>query len=284
MSTKLTLGFSSCPNDTFIFDALIHQLIDTEGLQFEPVIEDVETLNAMAEKGELDISKMSYRALLDELDKYKILCSGGALGQGCGPLLISRKGTIPEGWDMAGLNQNIGSYKIAIPGRRTTANMLLHFALPDVKDATPLLFSEIEDAVLDGKYDLGLIIHESRFTYESRGLHKVADMGAYWEEQTGCPIPLGGIAIKKEFSLALQKKVDRLIKKSVTYSFKRYPELSPFIQQHAKEMNPQVMRQHIELYVNDYSIDLGEKGQQAIFKMMEVVSGKATTPSPAWFV
>ena len=284
MQTKLTLGFSSCPNDTFIFDALVNRDIDTEGLLFEPVIEDVETLNAMAEKGKLDISKLSFRALLDQLDTYKILDSGGALGQGCGPLLIARPGTVPENWDMAQLDAHIADYRVAIPGVRTTANMLLHYALPHVQQATPMLFSDIEEAVLRGDYDLGLIIHESRFTYQQRGLHKVADMGAYWETQTGCPIPLGGIAIKRNCDETLQQKVDRLIRRSLAHSFSTYPELSGFVRQHAKAMDPAVMRQHIDLYVNDYSFHLGEKGREAVAQMMAIKGDPPTLPSTAWFV
>lgn len=272
MQKRITLGFSPCPNDTFIFDALVNGLIDTGDFRFEPVLEDVETLNQWAFKGKLDVTKLSFRALLDVLDRYRILHAGSALGKGCGPLLVARR-DIPR--------DQIAASRIAIPGTHTTANMLLSFAFPDAQKREPVLFSEIEDAVLDGTFDLGLIIHESRFTYEEKGLKKVMDLGAYWEEQTGHPIPLGGIAIRRDIPLPEQKEVDRLIRQSLDYSFKRYPELSPYITSHAQEMEPMVMRHHIELYVNDFSRDLGEAGMDAIERMRQVVTQEAT-PDREW--
>jgi 1,4-dihydroxy-6-naphthoate synthase len=272
MQKRITLGFSPCPNDTFIFDALVNGLIDTGDFHFEPVLEDVETLNQWAFEGKLDVTKLSFRALLDVLDRYRILHAGSALGKGCGPLLVARR-DIPR--------DQIAASRIAIPGTHTTANMLLSFAFPDAQKREAVLFSKIEDAVLDGTFDLGLIIHESRFTYEEKGLKKVMDLGAYWEEQTGHPIPLGGIAIRRDIPLSEQKEIDRLIRRSLDYAFKRYPELSPYITSHAQEMEPAVMRHHIELYVNDFSRDLGEAGMDAIERMRQVVNQEAT-PDREW--
>ena len=262
MTRTLTLGFSPCPNDTFIFDALVNGGIDTGGLRFSPVLEDVETLNEWAFQGKLDVTKLSFRALLDVLDTYSILQSGSALGQGCGPLLISREEISPE---------QVPSRRIAIPGEHTTANMLLSFAFPGAQRREAMLFSDIEDAVLDGRFDLGLIIHENRFTYAARGLKKVMDLGEYWEKQTGCPIPLGGIAIKKDIPKDIREKTEALIRESLAASEARYPELSPFVTSHAQAMEESVMRSHISLYVNDFTRDLGARGKKAILKMGSLV-------------
>lgn len=272
MRKPITLGFSPCPNDTFIFDALVNGRIDTGELRFEAVLEDVETLNQWAFQGKLDVTKLSFRALLDTLDRYRILHAGSALGKGCGPLLIARQ-EIPL--------EQVGESTIAIPGTHTTANMLLSFAFPDARKREPVLFSEIEDAVLDGTFDLGLIIHESRFTYQAKGLKKVMDLGTYWEAHTGHPIPLGGIAVRREIPRPQQRQIDRLILESLDYSMKHYPELSPYITSHAQEMEPAVMRNHIELYVNDFSRDLGESGMQAIETMRQVVTN-APMPDRQW--
>lgn len=258
MPRSLTIGFSPCPNDTFIFDALVNGKIDTGALRFEPVLEDVETLNEWAFQGRLDITKLSFRALLDVLDTYSVLQSGSALGQGCGPLLISREEITPE---------EVAGKSIAIPGVHTTANMLLGFAFPDAVRREAILFSEIEDAVLDGRFDMGLIIHENRFTYAARGLKKVMDLGAYWETKTGCPIPLGGIAIKNEIPREIRTQTDALIRESLAYSHAHYPELSSFVTDHAQAMEESVMRSHISLYVNDFTRELGDRGKKAILKM-----------------
>lgn len=258
---KLTLGFSPCPNDTFIFDALVNGKIDTEGLTFEPVLEDVETLNQWALEGKLDITKLSFPALFRSAAQYAILSSGSALGNGVGPLLISKTPVVPEA---------VQQQSIAIPGRNTTANFLLSFAFPQATNREPVLFSEIENKVLNGQKDLGLIIHENRFTYAQRGLHKVRDLGEYWEQQTGLPIPLGCIAIKRNNDTSLQQKVDRLIRQSLEYAFAHLPQLPPYVEAHAQEMDKAVMRQHIDLYVNQYSLDLGSAGRAAIEKLHAV--------------
>lgn len=257
---KLTLGFSPCPNDTFIFDALVNKKIDTEGLEFDAVLEDVQTLNNWAAEGKLDVTKLSFPALFAQTKQYAILNSGAALGKGVGPLLIAKKMVnVP---DMA-------HCKIAIPGENTTASFLLHYAFPQIKHAVPMLFSSIENAVLNGDVDLGVIIHENRFTYQQKGLHKICDLGEIWEQREGLPIPLGCIAIKKNLPLEIQSRVDKLIKKSVQYAFENYPSLSSYVIENAQALEEEVMRKHIELYVNNFSIDLGEEGKKAIEKLFE---------------
>lgn len=258
---KLTLGFSPCPNDTFIFDALVNKKIDTEGLDVEALLEDVETLNQWAIEGKLDITKLSFPAFFQSKDKYILLNSGSAMGKGVGPLLVKA----PE------LQvSNIEAHSILIPGINTTANLLLSFAYPDAKNKRPMLFSEIEDLVLSGLADLGVIIHENRFTYEQKGLQKVIDLGEVWEERTKIPIPLGGIAIKRSINREISFKVDTLIRKSLEYAFANYPKVPDYVKQHSQTMSEEVMRQHIELYVNNYSLNLGEDGEMAIEKLREV--------------
>lgn len=252
---KLTLGFSPCPNDTFIFDALVNGKIDTGGIKFDYVMEDVETLNQWATEGRLDITKLSYNTFLHTATSYALLHSGSALGEGVGPLLVA-----PKPLDL----NHIADYSIAIPGLKTTANLLLTLAYPQAKNKTEIVFSNIEEAVLSGAFDAGLIIHESRFTYQARGLHKLADMGDWWEQTTGAAIPLGGIVIKRTIDKEICRQIDSLIKSSLAYSWKHYPELSSFVTYNAQEMEEDVMRRHIQLYVNQYSADLGEKGRNAI--------------------
>jgi len=254
---KFSLGFSPCPNDTFIFDALINHKIDTGGIEFDVVLEDVETLNQWALLGKLDITKLSYPAFFQSLDKYVLLNSGSALGKGVGPLLVSKS-------NIQYTTADIQHSSIAIPGINTTANMLLGFAFPDAVNKIPMLFSEIEDAVLNSKTDLGVIIHENRFTYQQKGLYKVVDLGEYWEEKMKAPIPLGGIAAKKSIDKSVCLQVEELIKKSIEYSFTKYPAISDYIKRHSQTMSEDVMRQHIELYVNNYSISLANEGKKAI--------------------
>ncbi len=252
---KLTLGFSPCPNDCFIFDAMVHGKIDTEGLEFEVVMEDVEALNQRAFKSELDITKLSFHAFLYVQENYILLKSGSALGFNCGPLLIQ---------DSKFKIESIEEARIAIPGKNTTANFLLSLAYPNAKNKTEVLFSEIEQGVLDGKYDAGLIIHESRFTYEQKGLKKIIDLGEFWESLIHAPIPLGGIVARRNFDNELLQKINRIIKKSVEYAYANTPDVMPYIKQHAQEMSEEVMKKHIGLYVNEFSIDLGVKGKEAV--------------------
>lgn len=252
---KLTLGFSPCPNDTFIFDAMIHGKIDTKGLSFDVILEDVETLNRWTAEEKLDITKLSYNSFLHNVHNYALLHSGSALGMGVGPLLVAR-----QPLDLA----SMADYRIAIPGIQTTANLLLSLAFPQAQQKTEVLFSDIEQAVLDGEYDAGLIIHESRFTYAQKGLHRLMDLGDWWEHEMKAAIPLGGIVIKREYDRDLCTLVDMLIRESVAYAWQRYPELSPFVTMHAQEMEEAVMRQHIQLYVNEYTTDLGETGRRSV--------------------
>lgn len=260
---ELKLGFSPCPNDTFIFDALVNGKIDTEGIRFKPVLEDVQTLNQWALQGKLDISKLSYGVLPGVLDTYILLNSGSALGKGVGPLLITNGLTGKTDW-VTGL--------VAIPGKDTTAHMLFSLAYPEVKNKVFLRYDEIEDFVLQQK-GMGVIIHENRFTYHQKGLVLISDLGDYWEQQTGLPIPLGGIVIKRSLECKLQQKVDKLIRKSLEYAFLHYPQLNDYIRAHAQEMSEDVMRKHIELYVNNYSLHLGEAGKKAVEKVIEVYNG-----------
>lgn len=252
---KLTLGFSPCPNDTFIFDALVNGLVDTEGLSFDYVMEDVATLNKWAEEGKLDATKISYNTLLHTARNYFLLNSGSALGRGVGPLLIAKK-------DIS-LAQ-IAPLKIAIPGFNTTANLLLSLAFPEAKEKTALVFNEIEQAVIEEQFDAGLIIHENRFTYMQKGLVKLIDLGEWWEQTTGAAIPLGGIVSQRKHGAEIAAKLDRVLKKSIAYSWQHYPALSEFVTDNAQEMEEAVMRQHINLYVNEYTTDLGAEGKKAV--------------------
>lgn len=260
--TTFTLGFSPCPNDTFIFDALVNNKINTEGLKFEVVLEDVQTLNNWAIQGKLDITKLSYGVLPLVLNNYIVLNSGSALGQGVGPLLISNS-------KFQITNSNVEEQLIAIPGENTTAHMLFSLAYPKAKNKIFLRYDEIENFVLENK-GLGVIIHENRFTYEQKGLKKIIDLGDYWEKETKNPIPLGGIVIKRTYPEPLQKKIDSLIKKSIEFAYSNYPELTDYIRMHSQEMSEDVMRKHIDLYVNNYSIDLGNDGKSAVKKLIEV--------------
>lgn len=256
---KFTLAFSPCPNDTFIFDALVNQKIDTEGITFEVFLEDVQTLNEWAIAGKMDFSKISYGVWSKVKDQYHLLNSGGALGKGVGPLLITRPASLLDYSPEA-----INEMTIAIPGENTTAHLLFSLAYPRAKKKVFKVFHEIENAVLNREVDAGVIIHENRFTYEAKGLRKIIDLGNYWEQTKRLPIPLGGIIAKKTLDSVLVKKVDSLIKKSIEYAFSNYPAVSDYVVAHAQEMSEDVMRQHIDLYVNDYSLDLGEDGLAAV--------------------
>lgn len=252
---QYTIGFSPCPNDTFIFDALINKRIDTGSIQFNPVIEDVEQLNLKAFAGSLDITKLSFGAFARASEFYQILHAGAALGKNCGPLLVEKK---DFKWS------DLADMKVAIPGYNTTANLLLSIFAPEIVSKTEVLFSEIEDAVLSGDFDAGLIIHESRFTYEAKGLRKLADMGELWEQYTGSPIPLGCIAVKRSLPEEVKSAIGNLVRSSVEYAYAHPGEAKPFIQQYASEMSNDVQQRHIDLYVNEFSIDLGLQGIHAI--------------------
>lgn len=252
-----TLGFSPCPNDCFIFDALLHEKIDTEGLRFKPVIEDVEALNKKAFKNQLDITKLSFFTYAQVRKNYALLDSGAAMGFGAGPLVVSG-----SEFQISNLKNN--KLRIAVPGKNTTANFLFSIAFPHLQNKKEVIFSEIEEAVLKGKFDLGVIIHESRFTYEQKGLKKVIDLGEWWKKKINCPLPLGGIAMKSSFPAAIRWKVERVIRRSVEYAFKNPDSSKEFVKQNSKEMDDKVIRQHIRLYVNRFSVSLGKNGRKAV--------------------
>jgi 1,4-dihydroxy-6-naphthoate synthase len=253
----LTLGFSPCPNDCFIFDAIVHKRIDLEGLDFAAHLADVEALNRSAFDGRADITKLSFHAYAYCADTYVLLDAGSALGRNCGPLLISKRLISQD--DVAG-----GRLRVAIPGRYTTANFLMGLAFPAATDKSEVLFSEIEQAVLEGRFDAGLIIHENRFTYEAKGLRKIVDLGEYWEGETGAPIPLGGIVIRRDIPDDVKHRVNRVLRRSVEYAFANPKASLPYVRAHAQEMSEEVMYKHIDLYVNDFSVDLGGEGRDAV--------------------
>jgi len=259
---KLTLGFSPCPNDTFIFDALVNNKIDTGVFEFEVIMEDVQTLNQWGIEGKLDVTKISYGVLPLVLNNYRVLNSGSALGRGVGPLLISTNRVSAD---------KIDDKIIAIPGENTTAHLLFSLAYPQAKNKIFMRYDAIENFVLEGR-GAGVIIHENRFTYLDKGLIKIADLGDYWETLTGNPIPLGGIVIRKKLETSVQRQVDALIKKSIEYAFSKYPKLNDYITTNSQEMSEAVMRKHIDLYVNNYSIELGKKGKAAILTLMKAHS------------
>jgi len=294
---KLSLGFSPCPNDTFIFDAMIHQKIDTEGLSFDVVFDDVETLNQKAFRAELDITKLSYHAYAYLTEQYVLLHAGSALGFGVGPLLICNNedyisadlladlqpptshlqlptsDLIPRSSDLRPLTSFLGpptsDPRIGIPGKYTTANFLLSLALPEAKNKIEMKFFEIESALLNHQIDLGVIIHENRFTYQEKGLKKIIDLGEFWENLTQGPIPLGGIMVKRELPENVKQKINRIIKRSVQYAFDHPESGMDFICSLSQEMSKEVINKHIELYVNKFSIDLGEVGRKAVQTFFE---------------
>jgi len=272
---KLTLGFSPCPNDTFIFDALIHHKIDTEGLEFEVFYDDVETLNHKALHGQLDVTKLSYHAFAYVANQYVLLDAGSALGFGVGPLLICKGDEQKAYEDLQSENRTV---RIGIPGKYTTANFLLSLAFPNAIDKQEIVFSDIEQALLDDRIEVGLIIHENRFTYQDKGLKKILDLGDYWEKETGCAIPLGGIVANRKLPLEVQHKVNRVLRRSVEFAFANPKSGLEFIKQHAQEMSEEVMYKHIELYVNKYSLDLGVEGKKAINILFDKAKEKEIIP------
>jgi 1,4-dihydroxy-6-naphthoate synthase len=260
---KLTLGFSPCPNDTFIFDALVNKKIDTGDLEFDAVLADVETLNQWALEGKLDITKLSFPAFFRSLQHYTLLTAGSALGKGVGPLLIT---DAPH----PVTDEEVNQATVALPGLHTTANLLFSYAYPDASEKRYMIFSAIENALLNKETDLGVIIHENRFTYQQRGLYMVKDLGAYWKEQMQLPVPLGGIAINQGIKRPVAVQVNKLIQNSLEYAFNNYPAIPEYVKEHSQEMSEEVMRQHIKLYVNKYSLELGSEGKSAIESLYAV--------------
>jgi len=254
---NLSLGFSPCPNDCFVFDAIVNRRIDLEGLTFNARIADVEALNKAAFARAIDVTKLSYHAYAYCAGRYVLLDAGGALGRNCGPLLISRR-TISRDEVAA------GRLRLAIPGKYTTANFLCGLAFPNAQDKTEMLFSDIEQALVDGRVDAGLIIHENRFTYQAKGLKKIIDLGEFWESETGAPIPLGGIVIDRSLPDRVKAAVNRIVRQSVEYAFAHREASLPFVREHAQAMSEDVMYKHIDLYVNDFTVDLGVEGRRAV--------------------
>lgn len=266
---KLSLGFSPCPNDTFIFDALVHDKIDTEGLSFEIIMEDVEALNEAAFRSDLDITKLSYHAYAYLRAQYVLLDAGSALGNNCGPLLIARRPLEED---------QVRQAKVAIPGKYTTANFLLGLAYPEITDKREMLFSDIEGAVLREEVDAGLIIHENRFTYADKGLIKIVDLGEFWEHTTGMPIPLGGIVIRRDLPEDIRQKVNRVLARSVAFALDHPEQTMGFVRQYAQEMDTSVMMAHIGLYVNDFTRNLGAKGKAAVRHLFSTADEKGIIP------
>jgi 1,4-dihydroxy-6-naphthoate synthase len=269
MNNKLTLGYSTCPNDTFIFYALAHNLINSSGLAFKIELADVETLNQQARAGVFDISKLSFAAIGHLLDTYGVLGSGSALGRGCGPLVVARPGF--------NISQ-IDSAKIAVPGMWTTACMLLGLYLSKKPDAVPMPFDLIMPAVERGDLDFGVIIHEGRFTYKKYGLISLLDLGKWWEEKTSLPIPLGGIAIRRDIAPETAQRVESAIRESTLYGFKHRIETDGYIKKYAREMSSAVIRRHIDLYVNDFTIEIGEQGKEAVEALFEMARSRGILP------
>ena len=253
----ITLAFSPCPNDCFMFDAMVHGRIDTEGLAFDVRLLDIDALNGSAFAGEFDATKLSFHAFAYCADRYMLLDAGSALGNGCGPLLISKR-------EITQAEVAAGGVRLAIPGQFTTANFLCGLAFPRAQDKTAMIFSDIEPSVLDGRFDAGLIIHENRFTYEAKGLKKIIDLGEFWEAETGAPIPLGGIAVRRALGQSVQQALNRVMRRSVEFAFAHREASLPYVRAHAQEMSEEVMYKHIDVYVNQYSVNLGSEGRRAI--------------------
>jgi 1,4-dihydroxy-6-naphthoate synthase len=266
---KLTLGFSPCPNDTFVFDAMVHGRIDTEGLEFDYFLADVEELNKVAFEGQVDITKMSCHAYAYVADNYLILDSGSALGRKNGPLLISKRNIRQE---------ELKDVLIAIPGKYTTANLLLSMAWPGAVNKKEYVFSDIEEALVNGEVDAGLIIHETRFTYHKKGLKKIADMGEYWEKLTRLPIPLGIVVINRSVPEDIALKVNRILKNSLEHAYRDSIAAFDFVVNNAREMDRNAMNSHIKLYVNEFTSELGSTGRSAIEKLFSVAQGVNVIP------
>lgn len=266
----LTLAISPCPNDTFIFDAMLHKKIDTEGLDIKVVFADVEQLNQAAIQQQYDITKLSYHAFAYVADNYALLHSGSALGNNCGPMLIGKSVLSDE---------DINNSKICVPGKYTTANFLFSLKYPNAKNKEYIIFSEIENKVLHDEFDAGVIIHENRFTYEQKGLKKIIDLGEFWEQTYKVPIPLGGIAVKRSLEIEIQQSIERVIKRSIEFAFEHPNSSKDFVAQHSQEMSEEVCRQHIDLYVNKYSLELGFDGEFAVNTLYKVAQENKIIPA-----
>jgi len=269
MQNKLSLAYSTCPNDTYIFYALAHGKINTGDLSFDIMLNDVEHLNQEARKGKVDISKLSFAAIGHLTETYGLLRSGAALGRGCGPLIVVRKGT-----DLNGIK----SGRIAVPGLWTTANLLLGLFLNRTPNAFPLSFDKIMPSVISGAYDYGVIIHEGRFTYKNYGLDCLVDLGEWWESETSLPIPLGGIAIRRNISQKIIRQVESQIRRSIEFAHLTPSLTNSYVKTHAQELSDDVIHQHIDLYVNEFSFDIGQEGEAAIETLFAKAREKGILP------
>ena len=269
MTQPLTLGYSPCPNDTYIFYALVRGKVSVPGITFQERLEDVETLNQLALDGALDLTKISYHALGHLRDRYALLRSGGALGRGCGPLIVARPGTRLE---------DLRSGTVAIPGRLTTAWLLLQLFDQGLSNVVVMTFDRIMQAVADGSVTAGLIIHESRFTYPLYKLDMLLDLGAWWERYSGLPIPLGGILGKRSLGTELLSKVEDAIRESLRYARAHEAEVLSYVKQHSQEMDEEVMKSHIDLYVNDFSRNLGVEGVAAVQRLFAEAEKRGIFP------
>lgn len=269
-SRPLTLGYSTCPNDTFLFHALAHRAIDMGALRFDITLADVETLNREAERSRLDVTKLSFAALGHLRGPYGLLRSGAALGRGCGPLVVARPGFDPR---------RLGETPIAVPGLRTTAHLLLGLYLKKTPSAMPMTFDLVMPAVRRGDFEAGVIIHEGRFTYQSHGLEKIVDLGEWWEGETGLPIPLGGIAIRRDLGPETARAVETAIRDSVAYAFAHPSASADYVRAHAMELSDEVTRQHIGLYVNDFTRDLGPEGERAVAALLDGAVARGLMPA-----
>ena len=266
---SLSLGYSPCPNDTYIFYALTHNKLAIPGYKFEPRLEDVETLNQLALAGQLDLTKISYHALGHLRDQYVLLRSGGALGRGCGPLVIATEAT-----EM----QALRGKRIAVPGKLTTANLLLQLYGAGYENLLILPFDQIMSALQSGAADAGVIIHESRFTYQKAGFHEVLDLGAWWEADSGLPIPLGGILARRDLGEATIRMAEEAIRDSLEYANRKPQEPRRYIKDHAQELEDKVIEAHISLYVNDFSMALGEEGVMAVETLLSRAESQGLIP------
>jgi 1,4-dihydroxy-6-naphthoate synthase len=270
MSQTLTLGYSPCPNDTFIFYALTHERVPLPKLRVVERLEDVETLNQLALRGALELTKISYHALGHLRDRYVLLRSGGALGRGCGPLVIARQ---------PGSMADLRGRPLAIPGELTTANLLLQLYDEGFEQVRAMPFDRIMPAVASGSVAAGVIIHESRFTYRQLGLHKILDLGAWWEAETGCPIPLGGILARRDLGSETIRTIEQAIAASLDYAWQHPDEPRNYLRQHAQELDDAVIDQHIGLYVNDFSRALGHAGITAVTTLFERAERRGLIPA-----
>ena len=261
---NIKIAYSPCPNDTFIFDALVHNKVKNS-YKWDIHLADISELNQLAFQGDYDVIKVSFHAYAYMTDEYNLLPVGSALGKGVGPLLISKE---PKNIE------KLSGMKVGIPGEFTTANFLFDFAKPHPVDKQYMLFSEIEDAVLSEKIDAGVIIHENRFTYDAKGLYKIVDLGSYWEKKTNLPIPLGGIAIRKSIDSSIKEEISSLLQQSIEYAYNNPASVLDYVKDNAQALDVGVMQKHIDLYVNEFTMNIGDDGKKAIDYLLEFIAGE----------